>query len=116
MKDKKHKKKKKNKRSSDGKRHKKHHYSSAMFAGMPSTNVDEIAAQFDYLQNSFPGRVPGMPDVLALTSQKNSGSKIYPGFYDHMHKPRKDQVMSFGGQMGQQQLPHTCFGGSQGHS
>lgn len=48
-----------------------------------------------------------MQDMLGLTNQKNSGSKIYPGFYEHIHQKRKD---TFGSQMASQGVvPHTCF-------
>lgn len=94
---------------------------------MPAANVDEIAAQFDYLQNSVSTRIPShnLADMLALTSQKNSASKIYPGFYDHMHHPktRKDQSMGYsgsgpgpGGSTGAGVGAHTCnYSGAGGH-
>ena len=68
-KDKKHKKKKKNKKShrEDGSRHKSKalhlHHQSAMFQGLPglplppSTNVDEIAAQYDFFDADLASRL-----------------------------------------------------------
>ena len=69
--------------------------------------LDDMA-QFDYSNGIYSQRQ--ISDVLGINNQKNSGSKIYPGFYEQMHSKRKD---TFANQM-QGVLPHTCF--SQGVS
>jgi hypothetical protein len=90
-KDKKSKKKKKDKKSrrEDGSRHKSKPYHHGVFSGLaclglPSTtNVDEIAAQYDFFDYNLPSRMHqnhNSIEMLQLTNQKTSGnSKIYPG-------------------------------------
>ena len=123
--DKKHKKKKKNKRSREEKEKRKSKrlqnpmalFPGAYPASMMGANVDDLAASFDFFQSPYhaTGRMgnPGIMDMLSLTNQKNSGSKIYPGFYDHMHHSKtrsKDMQL---GQQGSSGIlgpvgGHTC--------
>ena len=78
-------------------------------------SVDEIAANFDYFQSPYHtagrmGNPAGIMDMLSLTNQKNSGSKIYPGFYDHLHHSKtrsKDMQLGSSGMVGSVG-GHTC--------
>jgi len=75
--------KKKKKKKDREERHKKRNYlQQSLFGGMGA--LDEMAP-FDYANSFYP---------LGLTNQKNSGSKIYPGFYDHIYSKRKDPFSS----------------------
>jgi hypothetical protein len=81
--DKKNKKKKNKKDKKSGDKYKK----KLLYPFYPiSQGFDENVQQFEQMQNQLYSQNPKQAsDMLGLTNQKSSGSKIYPGFYDHMY-------------------------------
>jgi hypothetical protein len=80
-----------------------------MHGMMHSTNVDELAAQYDFLDSNARlfSQNMNMMEMLKLTNQKDSATKIYPGFYDphYLHSKHRGREFFPPGH-------HTCFGGS----
>ena len=117
IKEKKKKKKKKSKRDHSGRhKSKKNYYSPNQFPGLSFMGMED---PFESFGANFHGKhgASHFADVLALTSQKNSGSKIFPGFCDHQGHSKFRSKDGQGGYGGPQVGPHTCYaGGSQHHA